>query len=243
MSKLNLEKEPVEASKKGFDFNRYMQQLQQMDPNNIGAWPTAVKVTMYILILLIIATVAYFALIKGLQEEIANAEAENQNLLTEFKDKDSKLRNLTLYEEQIKLMEAQFNEQLQQLPKETEIPGLVQDINTAGVASDLEFKNISLLSEVQQEIFIEQPIDITVIGGYHSMGGFVTAIAALPRIVTLHDFTIKTVEQDPKKFSTKLIMNINAKTYRYMDKKPDAVSKDPNAPASSDSAKPASGAK
>lgn len=230
MDNLELEKD-VKPKKKGFDVGRYFQQLQQVDPNNIGAWPTAVKVTMYILILALIAAVTYFTLIKGLQEQIANAEGQQENLLNEFKEKDSKLRNLESYQAQIQLMEAQFNEQLSQLPKETEIPGLVQDINTAGVASDLEFQNIKLLPEVKQEIFIEQPIDISVIGGYHSMGGFVTSIAALPRIVTLHDFVIKPISTDPKKPSTKLKMDIKAKTYRYMDQVPEA------APAA-DAAKP-----
>ncbi|MFU8926187.1 type 4a pilus biogenesis protein PilO [Acinetobacter puyangensis] len=202
-------------AKKGFSFERYVQQLQQMDMDNIGAWPASVKFTMYVFILVLICALAYFVLIRGVQDRISQAEAQQQNLLNEFRDKDSKLRNLQQYQAQVQLMEVQFNQQLDQLPKETEIPGLVEDINMAGVSSGLEFKNIQLLPEVKQEVFIEQPIDISVMGNYHSMGGFVSAIAALPRIVTLHDFEIKAEEVKGSEVP-KLVMNIKAKTYRYM---------------------------
>lgn len=217
MSVDNMDQFDQEAgkAKKGFSFERYIQQLQQMDMDNIGAWPASVKVTMYVFILLLICALAYFVLIRGVQDQISQAEAQQQNLLNEFRDKDSKLRNLQQYQAQVQLMEVQFNQQLDQLPKETEIPGLVEDINTAGVSSGLEFKNIQLLPEVKQEVFIEQPIDIAVTGHYHSMGGFVSAIAALPRIVTLHDFDIKAEEVKGSEVP-KLVMNMKAKTYRYM---------------------------
>lgn len=205
--------EPVK--KKGFSFERYVQQLQQMDMDNIGAWPTSVKVTMYVFILLIILAAAYFLMIKGVREDIVNAEAQEANLLNDFRKKDSELRNLQMYQQQVQLMEVQFNQQLEQLPKETEIPGLVEDINMAGVSSGLEFKNIKLQPEVKQEVFIELPIDMSVTGNYHSMGAFVSAVAALPRIVTLHDFKLETEKGEGSEVPH-LKMDIKAKTYRYM---------------------------
>ena len=204
-----------EKPKKGFSFDKYVQQLQQMDMSNIGAWPASVKFTMYVLILVAIGFAAYFAVIQSVREQIAGAESQQENLLNEFRDKDSKLRNLQSYQAQVELMEVQFNQQLEQLPKETEIAGLVEDINMAGVSSGLDFQNISLLPEVKQAVFIEQPIDITVLGNYHSMGGFVSAIAALPRIVTLHDLDVKS-EASKGSEVPKLSMTIKAKTYRYM---------------------------
>lgn len=212
----NLEVKDGKAAKKGFSFEKYVQQLQQMDINNIGVWPTSVKITVYLLILALIGALAYFALIKGVQEQIASQEAQEQTLLNDFRKKDSELRNLQAYQLQVQQMEMQFNQQLEQLPKVTEIAGLVEDINMAGVSSGLEFKNIKLEPEVKQQIFIEQPIDITVQGNYHSMGGFVTAVAALPRIVTLHNFKIKS-NQTKVTDVPKIEMNVKAKTYRYMN--------------------------
>jgi type IV pilus assembly protein PilO len=114
-------------------------------------------------------------------------------------------------------MEANFNQQLEQLPKETEIPSLVEDINVTGVSSGLKFKNIRLEPEVKQEFFIEQPISIDATGDYHSFGTFVSSVAALPRIVTLHDFTITgTASQDKKSDVPVIDYTIKAKTYRYI---------------------------
>ena len=114
-------------------------------------------------------------------------------------------------------MEANFNQQLQQLPKETEIPSLVEDINLTGVNSGLKFKNIRLENEVKQEFFIEQPISIEATGDYHAFGAFAAGIAALPRIVTLHDFTVE-AKQDTEKKSDIPVINytVKAKTYRYV---------------------------
>lgn len=212
----NVAAEQEQQKKKGFSFDKYVQQLQQMDMNNIGVWPLSVKITMYILILTLIAALVYFALIKGVKEQIASAEAQQESLLNDFRKKDSELRNLQAYQLQVQQMEMQFNQQLEQLPKVTEIAGLVEDVNMAGVSSGLEFKNIKLEPEIKQQIFIELPIDITVQGNYHSMGGFVTAVAALPRIVTLHDFKITSNTRKSSEVP-KLEMNVKAKTYRYMN--------------------------
>ncbi|HGX6699409.1 TPA: type 4a pilus biogenesis protein PilO, partial [Acinetobacter baumannii] len=135
----------------------------------------------------------------------------------EFREKDSKLRNLQQYQVQLQEMQANFNQQLEQLPKETEIPSLVEDINLTGVNSGLKFKNIRLEDEVKQEIFIEQPIAIEATGDYHAFGAFVSSIAALPRIVTMHDFTVDvSPAKDNKSDIPVLNYSIKAKTYRYV---------------------------
>lgn len=209
---IELDEEPA---KKGFDFGRYVQQLQQLDMENMGVWPRSIKLTVLAMILLLIGLLSYFLLIRGVREDLTAAEAQQQNLLDEYRDKTSKLRNLQQYQAQVRNMEDLFNLQLQQLPKQTEIPGLVEDINMAGVRSGLAFNKINLEPEIRQEVFIEQPISISVIGNYHSMGNFVSSIAALPRIVTLHNFDIKTQDVQGSEVP-KLVMNMQAKTYRYM---------------------------
>jgi type IV pilus assembly protein PilO len=139
--------------------------------------------------------------------------------LNEFREKDSKLRNLQQYQIQLQEMEARFNQQLEQLPKETEIPGLVEDINLSGVNSGLKFKNIRLEPEIKQEFFIEQPIAIEATGDYHAFGSFVSSIAGLSRIVTLHDFTITGTESKEKKSEIPVVdYVVKAKTYRYVGK-------------------------
>ena len=205
------------VTKKKMTVDKFFQQFNTLDPNNYGSWPFSVKLTCWIFIILVIGALGYFVVIKPKLDAISNAHAQEQNLLNEFREKDSKLRNLQQYQAQLQEMEANFNQQLEQLPKETEIPGLVEDINVSGVNSGLKFKNIRLEPEIRQEFFIEQPISIEATGDYHSFGSFVSGIAALPRIVTLHDFDISASSNNEKKTDIPQISySVKAKTYRYV---------------------------
>ncbi len=212
-----FDQEIVASKKKKMTLEQFFQQFNTLDMNNYGGWPLSVKITCWIFVFLVVLALGYFVVIRGQLDDIANAQAQEQSLLNEFREKDSKLRNLQQYQAQLQEMEANFNQQLEQLPKETEIPSLVEDINLTGVNSGLKFKNIRLEDEVKQEFFIEQPISIDATGDYHAFGAFVSGIAALPRIVTLHDFVVE-AKQDTEKKSDIPIINysINAKTYRYI---------------------------
>ncbi|NIE96557.1 type 4a pilus biogenesis protein PilO [Acinetobacter sp. Tr-809] len=213
----DLNQDTVATKKKKMTVDQFFQQFNTLDMNNYGSWPLSVKITCWIFVFLAVAALGYFVVIKSQLESISNAEAQEQSLLNEFREKDSKLRNLQQYQAQLQEMEANFNQQLEQLPKETEIPSLVEDINLTGVNSGLKFKNIRLESEVKQEFFIEQPISIDATGDYHAFGAFVTGIAALPRIVTLHDFTVEAKEDTQKKSDIPVVnYTVKAKTYRYV---------------------------
>ena len=203
--------------KKSMSVDKFFQQFNTLDMNNYGSWPISVKITCWLFILFVVCAIGYFLVIKPKLDAIDSARAQEQTLLNEFKEKDSKLRNLQQYQAQLQQMQIDFTQQLEQLPKETEVPDLVEDINMTGVNSGLKFKNIRLESEVRQEFFIEQPIAIEATGDYHSFGRFVSSVAALPRIVTLHDFTI-TAEQAKDSKSDVPIVNysLKAKTYRYI---------------------------
>lgn len=203
--------------KKKMTVEKFFQQFNTLDMNNYGTWPLSVKITCWLFLFFVVCAIGYFLAIKPKMNSIDQARTVEQNLLNEFKEKDSKLRNLQQYQAQLQQMEMNFNQQLEQLPKETEIPSLVEDINVTGVSSGLKFKNIRLEPEVKQEFFIEQPISIDATGDYHSFGSFVSSIAALPRIVTLHDFTITGTPSQDKKSDVPIVSyTIKAKTYRYV---------------------------
>ena len=207
----------VTVPKNKMTVEKFFQQFNTLDPNNYGSWPLSVKITCWIFIVALAFAVIYFVMIRSTIESISQASAQEQNLLNEFREKESKLRNLQQYQIQLQEMEARFNQQLEQLPKETEIPGLVEDINLSGVNSGLKFKNIRLEPEIKQEFFIEQPIAIEATGDYHAFGSFVSSIAGLSRIVTLHDFTITGTENKEKKSEIPVIdYVVKAKTYRYV---------------------------
>jgi type IV pilus assembly protein PilO len=207
--------------KKKMTLDKFFQQFNTLDTSNYGGWPLSVKITCWLFLILVIAAIGYFLAIKPKLDAIESARAQETQLLNDFREKDSKLRNLQQYQAQLMDMQANFNQQLEQLPKETEIPGLVEDINITGVNAGLKFKNIRLENEIKQEFFIEQPISIEATGDYHAFGSFVSGIAALPRIVTLHDFEISALESKEKRAEVPVVTyKVNAKTYRYIGTDP-----------------------
>lgn len=189
--------------------------LSELDLNNIGSWPAAVRAIACLLVLVIIIALGYNFHLKELQEQLEQQQGEEQTLKQQFEAKAAQATNLEAYKEQMKEMESSFGALLKQLPSDTEVPGLLEDITRTGLGSGLEFEEIKLQPEVAQQFYIELPIQISVVGGYHDLATFVSGVASLPRIVTLHDFEIKPVSQDS---TTKLRMSILAKTYRYNEK-------------------------
>lgn len=181
------------------------------DPETIGIWPAPVKGLLVLLLFVALLGAGYWFHIKTLQASLASVEAAEAGLRSDLETKAILAANLEAYRQQMREMEESFGALLSQLPGETEVPGLVEDITFTGLGSGLEFDSITLQPEVTQEFYIELPITIEVVGGYHDFGSFVSGVASLSRIVTLHDFTI---DADPANRAD-LNMTITARTYRY----------------------------
>lgn len=189
--------------------------INDLDFNNVGSWPAAVKFIACVLVVAVVLALGYNFHLKELQEQLDRNREEEQTLKQQFSAKAFQAANLDAYKVQMKEMEESFGALLRQLPSDTEVPGLLEDITRTGLGSGLEFEEIKLLPEVAQQFYIELPIQISVVGGYHDLATFVSGVASLPRIVTLHDFEIKPESPDS---TSKLRMSILAKTYRYNDK-------------------------
>ena len=185
--------------------------LGELNAENIGSWPLAVKVIAWVLAFVLVMVLGYFYNISDLRQQLAQVEQKETELKKEFEDKAFKAANLDALRTQMKEMEESFGALISQLPSDTEVPGLLEDITNKGVESGLEIKSIKLQPEVAKEFYIELPINIEVTGTYHDFGTFVSGIAGLPRIVTLHDFKMTS---DPKTPGV-LSMSISARTYRY----------------------------
>ena len=185
--------------------------FNELDADNIGSWPLPVKVIVWVLVFLILVVGGYFYSISDRQDDLGRAQKKEVTLKKEFESKAFKAANLDALRKQMDEMQQSFGALVSQLPTDTEVPGLLEDITNKGVESGLEIKSIKLQPEVSKEFYVELPIQIEVTGSYHDFGTFVSGIASLPRIVTLHDFKISS---DPKKPGL-LEMSISAKTYRY----------------------------
>jgi type IV pilus assembly protein PilO len=189
--------------------------INDLDTNNIGSWPAAIKVLASVLLMVLVLALGYSFLISDLQNHLELRREEESTLKEQFATKAHMAANLELYTQQMKEMENSFGLLLRQLPSDTEVPGLLEDITRTGLGSGLEFEEIKLLPETTQQFYIELPIQITVTGAYHDLATFVSGVAGLPRIVTLHDFDLASANPDG---GPKLRMSILAKTYRYNDK-------------------------
>ena len=186
----------------------------ELDFNNVGSWPVAVKGIACILLLVGAVALGYYLYLEDLQGQLEVSRAEEDSLKQQFSSKAFQAANLDAYKVQMTEMEESFGALLRQLPSDTEVPGLLEDITRTGLGSGLEFEEIKLQPEVVQQFFIELPIQISVVGGYHDLATFVSGVSSLPRIVTLHDFEIKPAEADSV---SRLRMSVLAKTYRYND--------------------------
>ncbi|MHC8409131.1 type 4a pilus biogenesis protein PilO [Pseudomonas sp. Hz4] len=189
--------------------------INDLDTNNMGSWPPAIKALAGILLMILVLSLGYSFSVSDLQSHLDLKREEESTLKEQFANKAHMAANLELYTQQMKQMENSFGVLLRQLPSDTEVPGLLEDITRTGLGSGLEFEEIKLLSEVTQPFYIELPIQITVTGAYHDLATFVSGVAGLPRIVTLHDFDLASANPEG---GPKLRMSILAKTYRYNDK-------------------------
>ena len=187
--------------------------VNDLDLDSVGSWPIAIKVIVWVLLLVGVLAGGYYYDIKGLQEQLAREEAKEVELKKDFERKAFQAANLDAYRKQMAEMEESFGALVSQLPSDTEVPGLLEDITNKGLLNGLEIGTIDLKAEVVKEFYVELPIAIQASGSYHDLGAFISGMAGLPRIVTLHDFTISSAAAG----DSRLRMNIVAKTYRYKD--------------------------
>jgi type IV pilus assembly protein PilO len=193
-----------------------IQELRSLDPRDPGRWPLPVRAAV-ILVCVLAASVAliYFAVWQNQMPLLQQREDQEQTLRTEFRTKHSKAVNLALYKQQLADIERSFGAMLRQLPSKTEVPNLLVDISQTGLAAALQEKLFQPGQEIKQDFYAELPIKIRLTGTYHEFGEFVSGIAALPRIVTLHDIQITPVDKNST--NDQLQLDLTAKTYRYLD--------------------------
>jgi type IV pilus assembly protein PilO len=187
--------------------------INDLDFDNVGTWPLPIKIFIWAALLGGVLAAGYYYHIEDLQLQLAQVEQEEQALRKDFEKKAFQAANLEAYRQQMVEMEESFGALVSQLPSDTEVPGLLEDITNKGLLNGLDISVIDLQNEQAKEFYVELPIAISAAGSYHDLGAFISGMAGLPRIVTLHDFTITSSGDNAQN----LRMNITAKTYRYKD--------------------------
>lgn len=193
--------------------------FNELTLENIADWPTPVKYGLSVVLALVIIAIGYWLLIKPNFNLYDSLQRDEVKLRKEFEQKQQQAANLQAYRNQLLMLQERFGKMLAQLPSEHEMPGLLEDISKTGIASGLSFELFAPQAEITHDFYIEMPIKITVLGTYHQLAVFLSRVAQMSRIVTLHDFEIIRPTQErgvvPQGSSEKLQMDITAKIYRY----------------------------
>ncbi len=196
----------------------FIEELRTLDPRDPGRWPLAVRGFFVALIFAVCAAFAWYLLVWNQDRPVLQkAEADELDLRSQFENKQQRAANLEAYKTQLGEMERSFGAMLRQLPGKTEVPNLLVDISQTGLAAGLQEKLFQPGAEKSNGFYAELPIKIKLVGSYHQFGAFVSGIAALPRIVTLHDIQIAPVNEKEKGGYDNLTMDVTAKTYRYIE--------------------------
>ena len=194
----------------------FLEELKSLDFNDIGRWPFLFRAAAVCLTFAIATGGGVYYFVYGEKMPVLEtAQKEETDLRVIFEEKQRKASNFVAYQEQLAEIERSFGAMLRQLPGKTEIPNLLVDISQTGLAAGLKEKLFQPMDEVRKDFYAEKPIKIRLDGGYHEFGSFVSDIAGLPRIVTIHDITIRPVGKDDE--YDDLVLDLTAKTYRYLE--------------------------
>ncbi len=192
-----------------------VEELRSLDANDVGRWPLAFRAAVIAIVFVaVLGLGVYFTIIKDQSPQLERARAEEDTLRVTFENKQRKAANYDAYKAQLMQIEQSFGTMLRQLPGETEIPSLIVDVSQSGLAAGLQEKLFQPQPEVPKDFYAEKPIKIRFSGSYHEIAKFVSGVAALPRIVTLHDINITPESQDT---FDQLSIEVTAQTYRYLD--------------------------
>ncbi len=190
-----------------------LSELNNLELSNIGNWPLPAKVIIWLVLFGAALGAAWHFDWQEQSKELDKVVALEAEKIAEFKKKQVKAANLDELKKQLAIMEEMFDDMISRLPTKIEVESFVRDISQTGAASALEFDLVKPEDEKTKEEYVELPISLKLHGDFHEFGMFVSGIAALPRIVTLQDFSIGS-----GKGGGKLSMSVKAKTYRYRDK-------------------------
>ena len=192
-----------------------LDELQALDVNDVGRWPLAFRAAVIAIIFIVVLGLGvYWFIVKDKAPQLSRVQQEEQQLRLTFENKQRKAANYDAYKAQLSQIEQSFGTMLRQLPGETEIPSLIVDISQTGLAAGLQEKLFVPQPEIPKDFYAEKPIRIRLEGSFHELGNFVSGIAALPRIVTLHNINITSANAES---FDNLSMEVTAQTYRYID--------------------------
>lgn len=205
------------------DPQQIIKELRGLDPKNMGNWPLPARIAALAVIYGVVVFLGYYVFITDQRDQLAQLADKENSLKGEFEKKAAEAANLDIYQRQLDEMQKTFGTMLKQLPGKTEIPSILQDISQTAQVNGLKQDLFRPGAELAKDFYAEEPIELQLEGSYQQFGKFVSDVAALPRIVTLHNIDIKPASGDTS--GNNLLMTLTAKTYRYLEDNEQAPAK------------------
>ena len=184
---------------------------RELDIKEAGAWPWLLQLICCVLIFGLTFAGMHWYLASPKAAELQQMEAEERQLLRDYRNRAAQAARLPDMLEQMTVLESRMGRLMAMLPSGAEIPSLIDSISEIAIDNQLSIDFIRLRGTVERDFYIERPFDIQVEGQYHHIAAFLAGIASLPRIVTQHDFTLAPVEGGDR-----LRLSMLARTYSYL---------------------------
>lgn len=184
--------------------------FRDLDLKEAGVWPVTLQAVLALIVLGALFWASHWFLAAPNAEDLERLRAQESQLLKQFEGKAFKAANLPAMREQMKELDSRMEQLLEMLPTDAEVPALLDDISETAISNQLEVEYIRLKPAENRDFYVEQPFDIKVRGDYHRIAAFVSGVAGLSRIVTLHDFVLTPVDK-----TDELELSLLAKTYNY----------------------------
>lgn len=200
---------------------KLLDDLRSLDKNNVGGWPKSVKVFFTALVFVVVVFLGWYLFVSSQQDDLNSAASKEDQLKTEFTQKQAKAVNLDALQQQLDEMKDMLRQLLRQLPSKTEMPELLIDISQTALSAGLQVDSFVPQPEVPKDFYAEKPIQLKMVGTYHQFGTFISGVASLPRVVilTMHDVALTPEHASKNGTSTDgvLVLQGTVKTYRYLD--------------------------
>ncbi|NVZ89884.1 pilus assembly protein PilP [Pseudomonas yamanorum] len=172
-------------------------------------WPLPGKALLGSAVFCLLWAVGNTFYLSGTREQLRQLEAQEVTLEQQIALKTSQSAGLEPQARELETMRGSFANLLRQLPADTQVPGLLEDIGHLSAANGLVLEAIELRDDQPRALYIESPLQIGVTGTFHELAAFINGMAGLPRIVTVHDLAFSHVDR------SLLRLSLVAKTYRH----------------------------
>ena len=117
------------------------------------------------------------------QKQVESKESEWRTIQALIPQQETLRKELVRAEAELDSLRAMF-------PDQREVPRLIRELSSVGLASRIVTTKFTPLPDVEQEYYIENRYNVAVAGMYHNLGEFFAFLANFPLVINLSSMII-----------------------------------------------------